>query len=58
MKRDDLEEPVECLDCGLLFEATDCDNASLDPSEYNPACPACGNDNLKFYRPKEDKDDD
>ena len=57
MKRDDLEEPVECLDCGLLFEATDCDNASLDPTEYNPACPACGNDNLKFYRPKEDFDE-
>jgi len=50
-----LEEPAECLDCNKLFEATDCANASLCASEYNPACPFCGGDNLKFYKPKEDR---
>ena len=56
--RSDLEEPTECLDCYKQFEATDCNNASLVTYEYNPACPFCGGDNLKFQKPKEDSKDD
>jgi len=52
-----LEEPAECLDCNETFEAVDCDNASLCASEYNPACPSCGGDSIRFYKPKEDKID-
>ena len=37
----------ECQDCYKNFEQTEAVNASLDPTEYNPACPFCGGDNLE-----------
>ena len=36
-----------CLDCKLPFEEAEARNASLDPTEFNVACPSCGGDNIK-----------
>ena len=53
------EEPAECLDCGLWCEASDLIRYSLDafagPDDYDLFCPQCESDNIKLYRPKEDK---
>ena len=46
----EFEEPAECLDCGLWLEAYD---LIVDP-DLQAFCPQCHNDNIKFYRPKED----
>lgn len=37
---------LTCLDCGKEFEEAEAANASLDPNEYNPACPSCGSDHV------------
>ena len=54
------EERVDCLDCGLKFEATEIMYGTLDA--YGPldvaCCPKCGGDNLLIYMPREDKGDD
>ena len=39
---------MKCLDCDHTFEEVDALNASLDPYEYNPACPNCHNDNIEL----------
>jgi len=59
----DFEEPAECLKCGLMLEADDLLRCSLDAYadlsvDYDLFCPACESDEIKLYRPKEDKDDE
>jgi predicted Zn-ribbon and HTH transcriptional regulator len=51
-----LEEPAECLDCGLECEAEDLNRCSLDAYadlsiDYDLFCPKCGSDNIKLFAP-------
>ena len=61
MNRKRFEEPAECLDCGLWLEADDLLRCSLDAfadltEDYDLFCPNCEGDNIKLYRPKEDRE--
>lgn len=51
------DERVDCLDCGIAFEAVEVIYGSLDA--FGPLdtviCPFCHGDNLLFYKPREDK---
>jgi Zn finger protein HypA/HybF involved in hydrogenase expression len=54
------EEPAKCLDCGLECEATDLNRSSLDAyadltEDYDLLCPRCHNNNIRLYKPKEDR---
>jgi len=58
--RSKLEEPAECLDCGLVTEVADLLRVSLDAyadlnEDYDLLCPSCQNNNIKFHKPIEDK---
>lgn len=61
MNKNQLEEPAECLDCGLWCETDNLLRCSLDAYadlsvDYDLLCPQCGNNNVKLHRPKEDRD--
>jgi len=53
-----LEEPTECKDCGVWFEADAAIRYSLDAYDEQPDafCPACGSDHLLFHKPREDRE--
>ena len=42
-----MDKHYKCLDCNRAFEEAEADNAGLCEWEFNPACPACGGDNLE-----------
>jgi len=59
MKLKQMEEPAECLDCGLELEAEDLIRTSLDAYadlsvDYDLLCPRCGGDYIRLYKPRED----
>lgn len=55
----DLEEPTECKNCGVWFEASAAIRCSFDAyaeaGDYDSFCPHCESDELVFHRPKEDE---
>ena len=51
-----LEEPAECLKCGLMIEAYNMNRVIYeDGSPDFVSCPRCGSEDIKFYVPKEDR---